>query len=128
MSTNIFREPASGATPVLTYLQKREAAVRKAQRLPAPQNDPKLADHNRLRIQAVQANTQAIQEVKSWYARYNNELKSDFREYAHAQMEFAAKALEQWSNFVEDLTIMDFASDTDKIVCMLEQNGGVQAP
>jgi hypothetical protein len=67
-----------------------------------------------------------MQDVRNWYLQYNGDLKRTLREYAHAQMEFAAKALEQWSNFVEDLTLLDFGRDTDEIVSMLEQNGAIQ--
>ena len=41
-------------------------------------------------------------------------------------MEFAAKALEQWSCFLEDLTLLDFSRDTDEMVTMLEEGGALQ--
>jgi hypothetical protein len=41
-------------------------------------------------------------------------------------MEFGAKVLEQRSNFVEDLTLLDFARDTAEILSVLQQNEALQ--
>jgi hypothetical protein len=111
--------------PVLTSLQRREQAVKKAQRLPPADRDPRAAQSHQIRSQAVAINADAIRDVKAWCSEYNHDLKSSFREYAHAQMEFAARALEQWSAFLEDLTLVDFATDTDQIVTMLEGDGTI---
>jgi hypothetical protein len=117
---------SSRATPpVLATLQRRDQAVKRAQNLPPAEKDPRAAQSHQIRAQAVAVNSDAIRDVKTWCIEYNRDLKTSLREYAHAHMEFAAKALEQWSNFLEDLTLVDFTDDTDQIVTMLEGDGTV---
>lgn len=125
LSSSILVDPSNSIQQVNAILKKRDVAMKKAQRLPPPNNDPKIAQNNLLRTEATNLNAQAVQEARNWQSGFNVNLKKSLREYAHAQMEFAAKALEQWSNFIEDLTLLDFNRDTDEIVTMLEE-GSVQ--
>lgn len=106
---------------ILSSIQKRDNAFKKVTNLPRVENDPRIAEHNSMRQAAYSANAEVEQEVKLWYGTYNADMKKALREYAHAQMEFAAKALEQWSSFVESITYLDFNKDTEAIVNMLEQ-------
>ncbi|OHT07716.1 hypothetical protein TRFO_23985 [Tritrichomonas foetus] len=128
LAGNFLLTPASQVQQVSTAIKKRDTILKKAQRLPPAQNDPKAAQNNAIRTQAQQLNAQAIQEVRAWSATYHEDIRKSFREYAHAQMEFAAKALEEWSIFIEDLTLLDFNRDTDEIITMLEEGGGVVDP
>ncbi|EAY22175.1 hypothetical protein TVAG_093490 [Trichomonas vaginalis G3] len=114
-------KPAQG---LQTSLNKRNEALRILQ----TQTNVPAADQKAVqtRITAQGANNLAMQEARQWYTQYNVELKRVLREYAHAQMEFAAKALEQWSNFMEDLALLDFNTDTDAIVTKLEQGAALQ--
>lgn len=126
LSANALLISAKNTHTVGQALQKRDLAIKKAQNLPPAATDPKAAQSNLIRTQAVSLNNQATQEVRNWCIQYNADLKSSVREYAHAQMEFAAKALEQWSCFLEDLTLLDFSRDTDEMVTMLEEGGALQ--
>jgi hypothetical protein len=122
--TESFMLQSSRTTaPVVATLRRREQAIKRAQGLPPAERDSHAAQSHQIRSQAIAVNSDAIRDVKLWCTEYNRELKVALREYAHAQMEFAAKALEQWSNFLEDLTLVDFADDTDQIVTMLEGDG-----
>lgn len=121
LSQNILVEPSGSTQQVAAILKKRDIAMKKAQRLPPPNNDPNVQKNNLLRTEANSLNSQALQEARVWQNNYNVNLAKSLREYAHAQMEFAAKALEQWSNFMEDLTLLDFNRDTDEIITMLEE-------
>jgi hypothetical protein len=105
---------------VLASLQKREQIFRKAQRLPPADKEGQAVKANQIRAQATAANGEAIRDARIWYSTYSNDLRNAFKEYAAAQMEFAARALEQWSAFLEDLALVDFSDDTDNIVMMLE--------
>lgn len=107
-----------------TALKKRDDAIRKVIALPATSQNDQAG--NQARVAASSANALAIQESRSWFGQYNVELKKTLRDYAHAQMEFSARALEQWSMFMEDLALLDFNRDTDEIVTLLEQGGNVQ--
>lgn len=121
LSSNILVDPSGSTQQVSAVLKKRDLAMKKAQRLPPPNNDPNVAKNNLFRTEANSLNSQALQEARVWQNGYNMNLTKSLREYAHAQMEFAAKALEQWSNFMEDLTLLDFSRDTDEIITMLEE-------
>ena len=125
LAQNALLIPSKNTAAVAQSLAKREQAIKKAQHLPPPENDPKIAQNNQIRTQAIALNNHATQDVRSWYIQYNQDLKRTVREYAHAQMEFAAKALEQWSIFMEDLALLDFNSDTDQMVTMLEEGGAM---
>ena len=122
LSSAFLATSAGTVQQVYQIVRKRDAAMKKAQRLPAPQYDPQPIKSNALRTQATELNTQSVQEIKTWHNVYNNDIKETLREYAHAQMEFAALALEQWSSFLEDLTVLDFNRDTEDIMNMLEFN------
>jgi hypothetical protein len=120
LSTSFLARAFDTMDLVLEPLQKREKVVRKAQRLPVVDKDGQADKHNQVRDQAAAVNRDAIREARAWYGTYSTELRKVFKEYATAQMEFAARALEQWSQFLEDLPLVDFSDDTDQIVTMLE--------
>ena len=124
ISQTAFVAPAKSSVSYATSLKKRDDSLRRIIALPQnSQNDQQI---NQLRVAATSANSLAIQETRSWFGQYNAELKKNLRDYAHAQMEFAARALEQWSIFMEDLALLDFNRDTDEIVSLLEQGTSVQ--
>jgi hypothetical protein len=120
LAANCVLTPAKGAQPALTALERRDQAVRKTQRLPPAERDPRAAQSNLLRTQAKTMNSEAVREMQAWYDMYSSDLKQSLREYAHAQMEFAARALEQWSGFLADFTLLDFSEDIDEVVTKLE--------
>jgi hypothetical protein len=123
LSNSCLTVPFQNIDPVLVSLQRREARFKKAQRLPTADKEGQAAKNNQTRTQAAIANGEAIREARTWCAAYGSDLRRVFKEYAAAQMEFAARALEQWSVFLEDLTLVDFGDDTDNIVMMLEGDG-----
>ena len=120
LSGNFLVTSSQQVSQVSQAIKKRDAALKKAQKLPPAQHDPKAAKNNAIRTQASSLNAEAIQEIRNWSNGFHDDVKKNLREYAHAQMEFAVKALEQWSNFIEDLTLLDFNRDTDEIITMLE--------
>jgi hypothetical protein len=120
LAASCILTPAKSSQPVLTALDKRDQAVRKAQRLPPARPDPRLAQNNSLRTQAETMNIEAVRQLNDWYSVYTSDLKKSLREYAHAQMEFAARALEQWSAFLADFALLDFSDDIDQVITKLE--------
>lgn len=114
-------KPAQG---LQTSLSKRSESLRILQTQTNAQPGDQKAVQSRITAQG--SNNLAMQEARTWYTQYNVEMRRCLREYAHAQMEFAAKALEQWSNFMEDLALLDFNTDTDAIVTKLEQGAAIQ--
>jgi hypothetical protein len=125
ISESFLLQSSRTTSPVVATLRRRDQAIKRAVALPPADRDPHGPQSHQIRLQAVTVNTDAIRDVKLWCNEYNRELKGSLREYAHAQMEFAAKALEQWSNFLEDLTLVDFADDMDQVVTMLEGDGHI---
>ena len=124
ISQTAFLAPAKSSINYATALKKRDDALRRIVALPQGySNDQQI---NQLKVAASSANSLAVQESRSWFGQYNAEIKKNLRDYAHAQMEFAAKALEQWSIFMEDLALLDFNRDTDEVVSLLEQGTSVQ--
>ena len=123
LAQGAFTGPAKSSINYSSSMKKREEAIKKLANL-SPSATDQVA--NQVRLTASNANATAIQESRAWFGQYNTEMRRVFREYAHAQMEFAAKALEQWSCFMEDLALLDFNRDTDELVSMLEQTTVLQ--
>ncbi|KAH0786003.1 hypothetical protein GPJ56_010137 [Histomonas meleagridis] len=122
LSENFLLNSSKNVQATIQELAKRDSAFKKIQKIPPAENDPHAAKNNALLTQASQTNIQVCNSVQAWSNQYNTELKNDLREYAVAQMEFAAKALEQWTNFLSDLAILDFNTDTDEAISMLEED------
>jgi len=120
LAPTIFLQPSQSVGPFAATLAKRDESIKKA--LSIPTTDVARASQvNAYRIAASALNTQTTQEARTWFVQYNADLKRSLREYALAQLEYSAKALEQWSVFLSDLAVIDFAKDTDEMISMLEQ-------
>lgn len=117
---NFLVSSAESVSPLINTLKKRDSAMKRASKLTPPKNDDQAAKNKTIRSDAVQMNSQFVQEFKSWQRSYHQELTKIMREYSYAQLEFAAKSLEQWSNFAEDIELLDFDRDTDEMITLLE--------
>ena len=113
--------PEHGAGVVSASLMRRDEAIRKVSLLPPPENDPNANQNSHLRLNAKQTNGTCIHDTQNWFSTYHINLKKSLREYAYAQMEFAARGLEQWSNYMEKLAVLDFSHDTEEVITLLEE-------
>lgn len=125
VSQQAFVVAARSATDVNKVIKKRSDSFRDISNLTSHPNAD-VSRVNKARLNAVTDNSAAIQTTRTWLGQFNMELKNTLRTYAHAQMEFAARSLEQWSNFMEDLALLDFNRDADEMVSILEQGSSVQ--
>lgn len=118
--------PSQNVVPIGNALKKREEAFKRIALLPPPENDPNANQNSAIRIDANTQNGICVTETRNWMNTYHNELKKNLREYAYAQMEFAAKSLEQWSGFMERLAVLDFTHDTHDAITLLEEGRAYQ--
>ena len=113
--------PEHGAVVVSSALIRRDEAIRKVSLLPPPENDPNSNQNSHIRLDAKQTNGTCMHETQNWLKTYHINLKKSLRDYAYAQIEFAARGLEQWSNYMEKLAVLDFSHDTDEVITLLEE-------
>ena len=113
--------PAQNANSLIDSLKKRADILKKVETLPPPEKDQKANKHSSIRLAGNSLNSACIHETRSWMHQLNIDVKKSLREYASAQMEFATHSLEAWSKFYDGLTILDFSSDVDDMITLLEE-------
>ena len=117
---NLFLNNIESYNSIYNLFTKRDESILKVRNIKS--NDlSKSNQNNNLRITASTINTQCIQESFTWFGQFNNELKKLIKDFAEIEIEFSCHCIEQWSNFIEDLTLIDFNKDTDEIISILEQ-------
>lgn len=120
ISEHFLKGPDESAMLTISDLKKREQAFAKVKNLPPIEKDLNANKNTILRREAMSTNNVCINSIKNWNNQYHTDLKRSLREYAFAQVQFASRSLEIWSNFSECLAIIDFYQDTDDVITLLE--------
>ena len=114
VNESFLQSSSQTAGYVQQSLQKRTQSLRRLESSPGDGVS---------RTNAATQNSATVEDVVRWSEQYNQELRRFMRDYAHSQLEFASRCLENWSTFMEDISLLDFSSDTDNVVRMLEEGG-----
>lgn len=122
-SSGLFNAASRNTVPLSESLTKRSETLRK---LGAAQRKKPTQEHPKQQQAARSANDATITEVRQWLGPHGGDTKRLLREYAMAQIEYSARAIEQWSSFLEDLALLDFSKDTDDVVSMMERGAIAQ--
>lgn len=119
-SQTILLNSANNSYRVQNAISKRTKAMGKVKTI-HPVDHVSIAENNNTRMFSRDASLAAASEIRNWMEPHGRELKEWLRNYALAQLEYSAKALEHWSKFTEMIATTDFSKGTEDLMATMSK-------